>query len=104
MSLEQTQQVKQEGKLGFDKINTETVTVKPATVQTTSHGQGNRSDRDLVSVTTPNITRETLSSSKKSGGPSSKSVKIQRANLGFQISFSIRLTGIKPTPPNNTSC
>lgn len=105
VQLEVTSQVDQETKLGYDQISNETVVSTPDLTKTVFHGRGSKNERALTSTSKQNGAKVTEGESHSVGEKNMASnsvvsrVSVERANIGFQIAFSIPLTGIIPTAP-----
>lgn len=78
------------------KIN-EVTTDTPGVIETTTFGKASTTTRNLVNTTEPNVTRTTTETPTGGGGQVQKSTKTEKVNRGFQIAFSIPLTGTVPT-------
>lgn len=82
---------------GQNRTIKDVVTDTPGVTKTVTHGKGTVTKRDFTNTTTPNTTRTTVETATGGGGQVQTSTKSERVNLGFQISFSIPLTGTVPT-------
>lgn len=110
MSLEQTSQTKQKTKLGYDQIQAEQFDSSSNSTRSGQESRENRTDINRTSESVQSGTKESVSSGE------SKSVRAvdqtqarnvvssERVNLGFQLTFTVPLTGIIPTNSNGTSC
>lgn len=107
MALEQTSQVKQKDKLGYDQILAEAAESKSSSTRTGAQGQESRTDINRTSESSQSGTKEQVSngentSERKVDTQTARSgSSIKKVNLGFQLSFSIPLTGIIPTSPGS---
>lgn len=106
MALEQTSQVKEKTKLGYDQILAETAESKSSSTRAGAQGNESRTDINRTSEASQSGTKEQTSNGENT---SERQVNtqtqvardsIERANIGFTLSFSIPLTGIIPTGKN----
>lgn len=111
MSLEVTSEVKQESALGYDQIVSETAVTTPNLTKTSYQLQEGRSERNLTSENTNNGERIVNSDAKQESERKVKSTtstakaSVEKANIAFQISFSVPILGRFPAgAPGSNNC
>lgn len=104
MSLEVTSKVTTTPKTSYDQKTGETIVTTPNLTKIAGHGRIERNDRNLTSKTErkgdpkKTVREGGISTEKKSDTTTTVGrTSIERANIGFSLSFSIPLTGIIPT-------
>lgn len=103
MALEQTSQVKEKTKLGYDQIQQATAESKSSSFSSGSQGKEGRTDINRTSESVQSGSKESVSSGENASERQANTQtqvarnSIERANIGFTLTFTIPLTGIIPT-------
>lgn len=110
MALEQTSQIKEKTKLGYDQILAETAESNSSSTRAGAQGNESRTDINRTSESTQTGSKEQVSNGESKSERkvdtqnATARTSVERVNLGFRLSFSIPLTGIIPTNSPGTSC
>lgn len=100
---------KREEKLGYDQIHASKDTSDTSSTRNGNQSQKSRTDIARTNETTTSgekkssSTSETKSDKKSNQTQTRNGQNTERANIGFQITFTVPLTGIMPTSSTNNN-